>query len=383
MAEILKKRGMMRLFAAALFALAALLVPFAAISGEKEADDGAIGSGAGFEGKVSLSGEGVTGAMVYAYRSFEDYRNSKPAFASRPTGADGRYAVDTPPGTYYLAALKTKGASGGPSEKGDLFSFHGSNPLRAVAGKRVRVGFTMVSFPAIAEYGPYDDQSSGGLTGVVTADGAPVEGAYVTLYVDTAEDLRGSSYASSPATDRSGAFRFDFLPEMDYYAVARKRVSGKPAGPLADGDFFGFFPLNPVAVRAGRSTGIEIPMAAKAGEISGGEGLLNGSGTVITGRVTDRNGKPVAGVYVFAYLEKVMSHKRPETISKAVDSEGNYLLNLKEGGTYYIGARVNYGDTPAIGEWYGRWEGTGDHSVSIKTGEIIKNIDITVEKILP
>ncbi len=78
-----------------------------------------------------------------------------------------------------------------------------------------------------------------------------------------------------------------------------------------------------------------------------------------------------------------MAHKRPEFISKEVDEEGRYALNLSQGGTYYIGARSSYGDTPALGEWYGRWEGTGDHSVALETGQTLSGIDMTVEMILP
>ena len=78
-----------------------------------------------------------------------------------------------------------------------------------------------------------------------------------------------------------------------------------------------------------------------------------------------------------------MAHKRPEYISKQVDEEGRYVLNLPEGGTYYLGARSQYGDTPALGEWYVRWEGTGDHSVVLESGEVLENIDIQIEQILP
>jgi len=91
----------------------------------------------------------------------------------------------------------------------------------------------------------------------------------------------------------------------------------------------------------------------------------------------------VPGVYAFGYHDKVMAHKRPEFISKQADAEGHYALNFASGGTYYIGARSQYGDTPALGEWYGRWEGTGDHSVELETGQTLENINIVVEKILP
>jgi len=58
------------------------------------------------------------------------------------------------------------------------------------------------------------------------------------------------------------------------------------------------------------------------------------------------------------------------------------VINLPQGGTYYIGARSDYGDTPGYGEWYGRYEGTGDHSVRLETGRVLDKIDMVVDQIL-
>ena len=120
------------------------------------------------------------------------------------------------------------------------------------------------------------------MTGLVTLDGEPLDGVYVTLYVDTAEDLRGSTYATSPPTGKSGVFRFDYLPEVEYYVVARKRASGGAAGPLSDGDYFGFFPANPVHIKTGELARIEIPLVTKAGEIGQEDSLFRSTGTGVT-----------------------------------------------------------------------------------------------------
>ncbi len=64
------------------------------------------------------------------------------------------------------------------------------------------------------------------------------------------------------------------------------------------------------------------------------------------------------------------------------DAAGRYVINLPQGGRYYIGSRSEYGDTPGYGEWYGRYEGTPDHSVRLETGKILENIDLVVEQIL-
>jgi len=343
-----------------------------------------IVAGTGFEGRVVVNGAVLPGARVYAYRSFADFIASQPFASSALTGDDGRYVMDMPVGSYYLVAKKRpQMATDSVVAAGDFFSFQGSNPIMVAAGKYTHVGFSMLPYEKGISYQPYDTNDSGAIAGVVILDGKPLDGVFVTLYVDTAEDLRGSTYATSPPTGKSGVFRFDYLPEVEYYVVARKRASGSPAGPLSDGDYFGFFPANPVHVKAGKLAQLELTVNTKAGEIGKEDSLFRTTGTAVTGLIRDTKGKPAEGVYVFGYLEKVMAHKRPEFISAVVDKEGRYLLNLPTGGTYYLGARSKYGDTPALGEWYGRWEGTGDHSVLLKSGETLKGIDITVEEILP
>ncbi len=363
---------------------ASLIFAGSAVAAEMSAGEAAKPQAGGYEGRVVVAGTVTPGARVYAYRSFADFMESKPLAVSAVTGDDGKYSMDMPKGSYYLVAKKRKDMSAdAPVAPGDLFSFQGSNPVAVQPGKYVHVGFSLLPYGKDPSYSAYEDPVTGGLTGTVTYEGKPLEGAYVTLYMDTAEDLRGATYASSPPTGKSGVFRFDSLPETEFFVVARKRASGKGAGPLTDGDYFGFFPTNPVRVKAGKLAGIELPVITKAGEIGREDSLFRDTGTMVTGRVTDRAGHAVEGVYVFAYLEKVMAHKRPEFISKTVDREGRYTLNLAAGGTYYLGARSQYGDTPALGEWYGRWEGTGDHSIVLKTGQALKDIDIMVEKILP
>lgn len=340
--------------------------------------------GTGFEGRVVVDGAVIPGAKVYAYRSFADFIASQPYAESKVTGDDGKYTLDLPKGSFYLVAKKRKDPThDGPVLAGDYFSFQGSNPITVNQGSYTHVGFSMLPFDEGVVYENYDEEGAGALGGVVTLDGEPFEGVYVTLYVDTADDLRGSVYASSPPTGKNGLFQFDYLPEVEYYAVARKRASGTAAGPLNDGDYFGFFPANPVLVQSGKLARISIPVVTKAGEIGQEDSLFRDTGTKVTGLIKDTEGKVIRGVYVFAYIDKVMAHKRPEFISREVDENGRYVLNLAQGGTYYIGARSSYGDTPALGEWYGRWEGTGDHSVVLETGQTLEGIDLTVEKILP
>jgi len=341
-------------------------------------------AGTGFEGRVVWQGQVLAGAKVYAYRNFDDLLAYKPIVVSGPTADDGTYRMELPKGRYYLVVKKrAAGAEDGPLAEGDCYSFHGSNPITVADGAYTHVGFSTVKQGPPISYTESSDPGSGSLTGVVTYMGQPLGGVYVSLYLDPKTDFKGMGYSSSPPTGKSGMFRIDFLPESDYYVIARKRASGSNAGPLTDGDYFGYFVGNAVAVKAGKTANITFEVLSKAGEIGKNDSMFRETGTQISGRIADKNGNVVKGVYAFAYEEKVMAHKRPSFISREVDDKGNYTIYFSDGGTYYIGARSSYGDSPGMGEWYGRYDVTPDHSVVVKSGQRVDGINITVDKILP
>jgi len=341
-------------------------------------------AGTGFEGRMVWEGQVLSGARVYAYKSFDDVVAFKPFAVSPPSADDGTYRMDLPAGKYYLVAKKRdKGTDDGPLNVGDYHSFHGSNPINVAPGVYTHVGFSMLKESQPVAYEDGSDPGSGTLMGEVTYMGKPLDGVYVMLYLDAKTDFKGLGYSSSPPTGKSGKFRVGFLPESDYFVIARKRASGSGAGPLTDGDYFGYYVGNPVSVKGGKLAKISFEMLSKAGEIGKDDSLFRETGTQIRGRITGKDGKVVKGVYAFAYEEKVMAHKRPSFISREVDDKGGYVINVSTGGTYYIGARSAYGDSPGMGEWYGRYDTTPDHHVDVKTGEHADGIDITVEKILP
>jgi hypothetical protein len=340
--------------------------------------------GTGFEGRVVWEGQVTAGAHVYAYSSFDDLLAHKPFAVSAPSADDGTYKLDLPAGKYYLVAKKFPSEQDdGPMPVGGYYTFHGSNPITVVPGTYTHVGFSLVKKEAEPVYEDSSDPGSGTLIGTVTYMGKPLDGVYVSLFLDSSTDFRGMGYSTTPPTGKNGMFRVDFLPESDYYVVARKRANGSGSGPLNDGDSFGYFIDNPVSVKAGKIVRIKVEVLNKAGEIGKDDSLFRATGTQITGRITDKDGKVVKGVYAFAYVEKVMAHKRPEFISRQVDDDGRYVINLSQGGTYYIGARSKYGDSPALGEWYGRYDKTADHSVVVDTNKRVDGVDIVVEQILP
>jgi hypothetical protein len=334
-------------------------------------------------GKISRETEGVAGARVYAYGRFEDLLAYRPSAVSEPAGADGRYRFALPAGTYYLVARKHEGDADRPVPVGGFFSFHGSNPFTLTPGSAAEVNFSLSRKAAEPAVKPGAEPGSGTLGGVVTWEGRAIAGVQVKLYLDADSAFRGMGYAAAPPTDESGAFVFEFLPESAYYVIARRRGAGAGPGPLGEGDLYGYYVDNPVRVRNGTAVEIPFELVSKGKDLGNADGRPRPSGTRIAGRITDAAGAVVRGVYAFAYEEKVMAHKKPAFISQPVDDQGRYVINLSGGGTFYIGARSDYGDSPGRGEWYGRYDGTPDHGVAVETGASAEGIDIRVERILP
>ncbi|MHB8834609.1 MAG: MSCRAMM family protein [Candidatus Methylomirabilia bacterium] len=363
--------------AAVLFALVLpSAVPREALSQSPDA------AAAKLSGKVTRETRGVGGARVLAYRSFSDLLARRAVAVSEPCAADGGYLLSLPAGTYYLVARAQEGPLDGPVPAGGLFAFHGSNPYTLSPDTVTEANFSLARKASEAVVKPAADPGSGTLGGVVTWGGAGLAGVQVKLYLDAESAFRGMGYAAAPPTDECGAFSFDFLPESSYYVVARKRAAGGGPGPLAEGDLYGYYADNPVPVHAGTAVEIALELVSKGREIGNADGRPRPSGTRITGRITDAAGTVVRGVYAFAYEEKVMAHKKPAFISREVDDQGRYVIHLSRAGTFYVGARSAYGDSPGKGEWYGRYDGTTDHGVTVGEGASAEGVDIRVERIL-
>jgi hypothetical protein len=333
-------------------------------------------------GKITRETRGVEGARLVAYRSFADLLARQSAAASAPTGKDGGFDLALPPATYYLVARGPEGPPEAPVPVGGLFAFHGTNPFTLTPGLSAEVNFSLARKLSEAVVTPAADAGAATLRGVVTRGGVGVAGVQVKLYLDAESAFRGMGYAAAPPTDERGAFSFEFLPASSYYVVARKRAAGAGPGPLAEGDLYGFYVDNPVQVRGGTTVEVALELVAKGREVANADSRPRPAGASIAGRITDASGAVVRGAYAFAYEEKVMAHKKPAFISQEVDAEGRYVIYLARGGTFYVGARSAYGDSPGKGEWYGRYDGTTDHGVTVGEGAHAVGIDIRVERIL-
>lgn len=320
------------------------------------------------EGRVVLGGAPVADIRVAAYAGLDF--SQPPVALSAPSDEAGLYRLELPPGLYALFARDAQRS---------LFAFCGRNPV-ALADEVVWAGLQAVPLEA-PRTSPYGDEFNGAVEGVVLFEGEPVAGARVYLYLDAEEDLKGQGYRMSPPTGSDGRFAFDSLPETSYFLTARKREGGGRVGPVREGDLFGVYAGNPLYVAAGRTLDIRLPLVRKVQDENRSETFVRATGMALSGRVTDTAGRPVAGVHVFAYTDRVIGHQRPAALSPPTGADGTYLVHIREPGTYYVGARQEYGDSPMPGELFGMYDDSPDHSLSIATGQRLDGIDIEVEPV--
>lgn len=322
------------------------------------------------EGRVVAGEAPLPGVVVTAHPDLDPA--SAPLARSAATGPDGLFRLDLPVGDYALY---------GWSADRSRFAQCGRNPVSLRDDREpVWAGLQAVTVTP-AQTRPYDDDYTAAIAGRVVQDGKPVAGAHVYLYLDVSEDLKGQGYRMSLPTDADGGFVFDGLPESNYYLVARKRQGGQKVGPVREGDLFGFYPANPLTARAGQVVEVALPVVAKLQDAADSETFGRATGPVLSGRVVDAAGQGVAGVHVFAYTDRVIGHQRPAAISTPTGTDGRFTVNLPEAGTYYVGARQRYGDSPAPGELFGMYEETADHGLQIETGQVLEDLQIVVEPI--
>ncbi len=205
----------------------------------------------------------------------------------------------------------------------------------------------------------------------------PLEESYLYIYKE-GMDLYGPAYARSEATGADGSFSLN-LPEGDYIVVARKRQGQETVGPVVAGDHRSEFIK--LQVREGMVTQSFIAPVKVGDERRLSTEEASGN-TGIAGIITDADGQPVTGARVQVY-DHVQMSERPKYVSSQTGPDGQYLLHLPEGGTYYIAARDKFGGPPKLGDLYGRYDqGTIEPSaVIVRQGEILQDVDITVHKV--
>ncbi len=334
-----------RLPSAALVVVALLAAPAAAAE-------------SGVEGVAAMRGEFVPEALVLAFTEPGPGPAAAPVAVSGGTDESGRYRLPLKAGSYYLVAVKSPGTKPWPfrNAPGDLFCYYLGNPIVVEAGKMTRVGFNMT---AVRSGAAASAGQGAGIAGRVLFEDQPLGRAYVHVYRDGSTNFRGMGMSAQPAGE-DGRFRVK-LPPGRYYVLARKRQGGGMYGPPEKNDYIGYFPGNPVEVRAGAFTQVELETTTRVDlleEIWFKEGESAGW---FEGVVSDGGGAPAAGVYVLFYTDRELSGS-PAFVAGPTDGAGKFKVRAAAG-QFHLLARSRLGGPVEPGEWYGTAEvsdgGTG------------------------
>lgn len=198
---------------------------------------------AGVAGTVFAPAEGVT---VYVYKPGADPHGPADVILPAPTGPDGRFSIDLPPGEYTVVARRRASReSAGPMAPGDARSE--AVPVRVGPGGKAEVALllNLKEDDAIRSFRPPKEWSTSISGTVRDADGNPVAGArvHVYTYVQMSERPKYVSERTGP----DGRYQV-FLPKGGtYYLAARDRFGGPPR----IGDLYGRYDegsINPAGV---------------------------------------------------------------------------------------------------------------------------------------
>jgi len=268
--------------------------------------------------------------------------------------ADGRAELVLAPGSWYVAAS---------ADSPELFGWHGSNPVQVRPGEAVEITVPAVPAPPPAAVAgvPAGEEA---VAGVVALDGDAVAGAGVTFYLDGTTLFRGPGYLEAE-TDANGAFAARVSPGR-YWLIARRRSGSQPFGPLGVGDDFGFYPGNPVEVRAGERITVRIP-AVRVLKKSGWHSPST-LRTRVTGTIRDRAGRPLAGYRAFLHAKASLLGK-PDFVSEPSGPDGSYLIWVDREGRYFLGARAEIGQARGEREAIGLPGGAPDEGIAVRLGE--------------
>ncbi|MDA8417548.1 MAG: carboxypeptidase-like regulatory domain-containing protein [Desulfobacteraceae bacterium] len=315
----------------------------------------------------------LSGAHVEWRRQLVDSTPAYAAVSERIGTAIFRPAT----GAYFITAeWREDGNYNRPPKPGDRFAWFGGNPWWVTSANSEVITLLMEEVPPPATVAP---PKGTGVCGVVTLEGAPVDGAGVFAYSKTGTGLKADDFQAMVRTNAKGEFAFDLPPDR-YFLIVRLRADHSVSvGPMHKGDLLGYDPMNPVVVKQGRYTSAAIPMLRLRMEKTRSESAVVPLGS-IEGRIADRAGHPVEGAYAALYLNPKMIGI-PVFLSDPTGADGRFKMLVPVPGRYFVAARSGYG-RPLAGSWFGAWGGSEDHALKIKLDEVRTGVDIAVDKLL-
>ncbi len=186
----------------------------------------------GLTGTVSLKKDGQphSGVYVNVYPSHAPNLLGPSTYISSPTGADGSYRIDVPPGSYYVVARKrTSGLATGPLSPGDYFSEDARMLVEIKADKLAKVDLPLVQMtaPMFFKQGGGATVTDRGVTGVLLdTEGKPVVGGFAIAYKD--KDIQRLPDYASTVTNDKGEFTLYLPVGGTYYLAARLHAWDMP-----------------------------------------------------------------------------------------------------------------------------------------------------------
>lgn len=354
---------------------------------------------------IVLSENGtVENSTILAYKNFQALTDTRNAIISQTSIKPGQFTLHLAPGSYYLTAT-------GREKHQQLFSYHGLNPITVTDSNR------WLPFFAVPAKKSHCKAGLQGIGGHVFYKGLPIANGGISIYNIDDTPFRGMGLLTNTITS-DGSFWFD-LELGKYVLVARKRVDQSGIGPLKPGDLFCYTAANPIEVKPAQecevdlycyprddlTTFLKIEAPDPRGRQEKGRRLLSPQdispqtpeatpknlpkvAATITGQVRDAEGRPRPRLYVAAFLADdhelfqmyIIRFKTP--FMAITDEDGRYSLHLKSG-SYYLVARERLGVAPEHLEYFGLYEGSANHSLRVRPGEIRKDGDIMVGRVMP
>ena len=301
----------------------------------------------------------VPGASVTAVRNLGVVHLEERIVAA--AAPDGNARLELAPGSWYLSAS---------AEAPPIFGWYGSNPVQIRAGESVEV--TIPAVPAVAAGSgspaatiavsvtqvPPGEEA---VAGAVVGDGGAVSGAGVAFYLDASTQFRGPGYLEA-WTDERGSFETRLSPGR-YWLLARRRSGSQAFGPLEVGDDFGFYPGNPLEIRAGERVNVTIPTVRVLKK--SGWSTSSALRTRVSGTIRDAAGRPLPGFRAFLHAKATMLGK-PEFVSEPSGPDGAYLIWVDREGVYYLGARTEIGRAREERELFGLYSSAPDHAIEVR-----------------
>ncbi len=171
------------------------------------------------------AGKPLKGAEVYFYVSSERKFRSPADFMAEPTGPDGRYYTEVPPGRYYVVARKRmSGSISGNLKKGDLYTPDAVR-VKIEQGKVYNVDLSLYVFSGNMLFSGSVGRQ--GIRGVIMdRSGKPFKQAYAFAYRD--RRMVGRPDFVSGWSRKDGKFVIYVDKPGKYYIGARTGLMGAP-----------------------------------------------------------------------------------------------------------------------------------------------------------